>query len=291
MKKFIFLSAFCLLLTCCSIENKSKDNVKTCSSEIGLLADKICDETSAVSANDVEKFLADNIPVKLGKWVFCDYYADTTQDAAISTQISPSETINDWGSDIWSNGTPETGYYVSGVFKNSVRFIFKNKDKNKFHIYEYLEYGSDYGTKNVWFGDRHVTYFNPVTNGNISSGSPYLEIFPDPVTNDILELRIEKTSYFKYRGIFAGNETDDPGSTEAELFSALGNPETAGSVSTINDIPFGERNTYISFNSGKNAYIHYSDKSKRINVRIFLSKDKAGTMRIGSLYFIDFMKT
>jgi hypothetical protein len=297
-KSLIFiLTVIILSLTCCTVPPDNSNTGKAANDPINsfdVLADRVCAENKSVSTSEADSFL---LPVMQSagnpvsnKWVFCDYYTNSLTGLADPFTVSSLETTNSWGAEIWGNNIAETGYNVTGTFKNTVRFIFLNKDKNQFHVYEYLPSGSDYGTKDVWFGDTHIFYLKPVNNGMISPGAAYLEIFPDNIKNDILEIRIEKTSYFSYRGIHAGDFDTDPGTSKDQLFVSLGNPITTKTVATIDQINWNEYNTFFLFNSDKDSYIHYSDKTKNINVRIFLGTYIDGTLRITSLYMQDFSR-
>lgn len=165
----------------------------------------------------------------------------------------------------------------------------------QYHIYQYLEYSEDgnYGSKTPWYGNEYVTYQNLV-DGGIEAGAPYLELFPDG-TGDILEIRIEQTSFYSYNGIYAGNyhvtlpDSDyDPGSTEAEMSAALGAPDSTIVVAAQADIDWTNFNNLYKYDGDTYGYIHYYKPQDQINCRIFLAKMSDGVFHIIALYIQDY---
>lgn len=301
MKKIILLLiSITLIFTCCSVPSGSsggggsgENNGEINSIPIKNFDDlvyRVCNSTIKVSIKEADDYLMPSYDTgELGKWVFCDYYTANIDDVTSSFIMGGAGT-NDWGADIWGDGTPESGHFVSGVYDRTIRFIFYVDGISKFHVYEYLPYGSDYSGKNLWFGETHIFYLDPVDNGQIAIGAPYLELFPDISNNDILEVRVEKTSYYEYRGLHAGNHdiNEDPGSTMQEMISVLGNPLAAVYVNTMEDIAWDNYNNLYIFDNNEGGYIHYVDQDNTINARIFLRKLTDNNYHIIAIYMRDF---
>jgi hypothetical protein len=261
----------------------------------------ILDDIAARSADPAREVTATELDSSLmrgavGKWVFCDYYTDSLEGIADSFTVGSTLTSNSWGAEVWGDGTPESGYSVSGSHKKSVRFIFcVDNTAPSFHVYEYLPFGSDYTGKNLWFGDEHVFYFDPASNGQIATGAPSLELFPDTATHTIIEFRIEDTSYFTYKGIHGGNfiatgANSDPGSTLAELSTAFGDPLSTVAVASMEAIDWNDNNKLYTFpvdGVAAWAYIHYVDPAHFINARFFLTTLSDGEYHITRMYLVN----
>lgn len=236
---------------------------------------------------------------EVGKWVFCDYYCDTLDGIEGSLTTNPVVFTNDWGApDVWDRPeerSQESCREILGADDSAIAAIFHVTDEadpydGKYHVYRYLPYREDgVYDRNVWFGNGHVFYFNPVGSAGTAPGAPALEVFPDIVTNEILELRFDGTSYYEYRGIHAGADqvSVDPGSTAAELFATLGEPVETVVKDDIEGSDWDARNTYFLFTGLHWGYIHY--QNRRVNVRIFLvhSDDPNDpTMYVKGMYFV-----
>jgi hypothetical protein len=291
----------CLMVLSCSIGNPTNslhDSLE------GFLKD-LCNASKHVYMQDLDLLIHADSTAKgdfpydqVGKWVFCDYYSDTIDEITTDPIVASTLSSNDWGEGIWDrpaeqNKVSENGFIVTGYDDDTIPIIFLISDAadpytNKYHVYQSLPYQDDgiHG-KNVWFGNGHVFYFNPV-DGNVAAGEPYLEIFPDIVTDEILELRYQETSYYQYNGIHAGGCPEDLGSTMEEMIAAFGMPVQTITKPQREDSDWDSRNILFLYTNGetyaRQGYIHYANDE--ISIRIFLTWfGTSDTLNVTAMYF------
>jgi hypothetical protein len=226
----------------------------------------------------------------VAKWVCGDYRTDTLDGIVASPSIAPSPTTNSYGETFW--GGPETAYAVSGDYDKTVTRVYyvDTVTPLSYHVFGYIPYGSDYTDKNIWLNGEFVHYLDPLPKDSFTPGAPRLRVWPNISTHTIEELRVERTSYFTYKGIHAGDNDyftiSDPGSTIDELAAAFGPYGTPIEVTTMNDIIWSDRNHLYFFDNQASAYIHFSDPGSFVNARFFLDKLSDGIFHISSMYIV-----
>lgn len=310
MKKLVLVPfLIILILICCvnepnslSFPGESPPEPDTDLVDFDDLVYRVCSPDLRVYCEQVEKLLvnsgtgnSESRTTDLGKWVFADYYTDNL-DGIATNWVLGETTQNSWGAGLWGDGSPESGHRVVGDYALTVEFIIyvdALADSTPFHVYEFLPYGSDYTGKNIWLGDEHIFYFNPVERGLIATGAPYLEIFSDPDSGDILELRIEGTSYNKFQGIHAGNfdHLEDPGSTLMDMVNTFGKLEDVVELDSGEDIQWDRYNTFFNYPSSgdrRGGYIHWVYPEQNLNIRVFLTQLGDSEYHVTALYFLDF---
>lgn len=242
--------------------------------------------------NDPSSFLG------LGKYVLGEYYTDDISSLGTILGLSDPE-INDWGApDTWTRDGVENEpvRFVNGNFVDEVRLIFQvemtDTDpayRGKYHVYRYFPWRQDgnYGAVNIWFGNGHVFYLDPV-EGSVLPGEPYLELFPKFTGSFIVkEARIEKTSFFEYRGVHSGGDNNgDPGSSPAEMAAAFEVTVTTQAIASMNDIIWSARNTLFTYQDGvyTHGYAHY--ENSKISCRVFFG-GWTGSLCATAMYFVN----